>query len=328
MADTQIPSFFLLIPGPWKNHEHLCSVIRSAHIEPLSTQKPLSQSGDVRIELIQETIPSQAFAFGPQGPNPESLIQSVAHFQSAALIEIGGWLQENPSKVVSILQALHNEGASLVRFEKSEGTIDIKLCIERMASAQSVSHMYNTAVIMVGHQDGSISTRGMHHFGFPDAHISTQSPSDSAHWLNAFNVFQLEETSIMRPGHTFVPDEAQTPRVLERWPDEYYSPEDGCHNPLGTWKLVPPAQGRQAIQANPIVFMPSLAAHLLSAENQKGAHLTREEVDDVVQNSPCIVMKAKDFSRLEQERGCVDIQPELAWEQWNIVRAWYTANRG
>jgi hypothetical protein len=43
-------------------------------------------------------------------------------------------------------------------------------------------------------------------------------------------------------------------------------------------------------------------------------------VEQVVHNAPAIAMEARDALALERSRGYADIEPELAWEQWQIVR--------
>jgi hypothetical protein len=63
-----------------------------------------------------------------------------------------------------------------------------------------------------------------------------------------------------------------------------------------------------------------LVAVLLSRERSKGSPLTRREVEEIVTKSPAIVMEARDVLALERARGYADIEPELAWEQWQIVR--------
>jgi len=59
---------------------------------------------------------------------------------------------------------------------------------------------------------------------------------------------------------------------------------------------------------------------LLAAERSKGAPMTRDEVEQLVSESPAIAMELPDVLALERSRGYADIEPELAWEQWQIVR--------
>jgi hypothetical protein len=44
-------------------------------------------------------------------------------------------------------------------------------------------------------------------------------------------------------------------------------------------------------------------------------------VETLVEQSPAITMERRDAIALEQSRGYADLEPELAWEQWLIVRA-------
>src|SRR5262249_50997565 len=69
-----------------------------------------------------------------------------------------------------------------------------------------------------------------------------------------------------------------------------------------------------------LVISPPLVAVLLSAERSAGHPLTRGEVEDIVGKSSAIAMEPRDAVALERSRGYADIEPELAWEQWQIVR--------
>ena len=110
-------------------------------------------------------------------------------------------------------------------------------------------------------------------------------------------------------------------RVLERWPDHRHHRGDGRHNPFGLWRFLPP--GQSDLQPGELVpvILPSLVAILTATENWAGRPLTQAEVEALVDKSPAISMERSHAIALEQSRGYADIEAELAWAQWQIVRA-------
>jgi hypothetical protein len=66
--------------------------------------------------------------------------------------------------------------------------------------------------------------------------------------------------------------------------------------------------------------MPPLVAILAAEESSKGRSLTRSEVEEIVASSPAVAMNPRHAQAVERSRGYADIEPELAWEQWQIVR--------
>lgn len=69
-----------------------------------------------------------------------------------------------------------------------------------------------------------------------------------------------------------------------------------------------------------ITPVPALVAILLAKEKEKGAPLTREEVEKITDRAECIAMPRDVRQELDESRGYQDIDPELAWEQWQEVR--------
>jgi len=58
----------------------------------------------------------------------------------------------------------------------------------------------------------------------------------------------------------------------------------------------------------------------MAAESSKGRALSQREVEAFTFNAAAIAMEPLDALALERSRGYADIEPELAWEQWQIVR--------
>ena len=67
--------------------------------------------------------------------------------------------------------------------------------------------------------------------------------------------------------------------------------------------------------------MPALSALLLAAERAAGRALRREEVEALTEKATAIALDLDDSNALERTRGYTDIEPRLAWEQWQIVRS-------
>ena len=69
-----------------------------------------------------------------------------------------------------------------------------------------------------------------------------------------------------------------------------------------------------------ITPVPALVAMLLAKEREKGTALTREEVEAITDKAECIAMPRHARKKVDESRGYEDIDPEKAWEQWQIVR--------
>lgn len=69
-----------------------------------------------------------------------------------------------------------------------------------------------------------------------------------------------------------------------------------------------------------VVPVPALVAVLLNKENEKGSPLTKDEVLIIRDNAESIVMPRHALESVEESRGYTDIDPENAWEEWQLVR--------
>jgi hypothetical protein len=66
--------------------------------------------------------------------------------------------------------------------------------------------------------------------------------------------------------------------------------------------------------------VPSLVATLLNRERAKGSPLTEQEVIQIRDACPCIVLPPEDVRKIEARRGYEDIDPENVWEEWQETR--------
>lgn len=69
-----------------------------------------------------------------------------------------------------------------------------------------------------------------------------------------------------------------------------------------------------------IYLSPSLVATLLNRERAKGSPLTEEEVIQIRDSCPAIVLTPEDARRADESRGYLDIDPENCWQEWQRVR--------
>ena len=69
-----------------------------------------------------------------------------------------------------------------------------------------------------------------------------------------------------------------------------------------------------------ITHIPSLVATLLNKERAKGSPLTQEEVETIRDDAPAKVLTPEQRAAVDEGRGYDDIDPELAWEDWQVAR--------
>ena len=318
-AERRGPSFFMLVPGPWSTAAEVVAGLKARGISAVPSGEGSVTAGSVGIELVEDDELADAFAWGRSGPLDPALVERVGSCTRAALIEYGGSLEEHLGRVAELGRTLGDLGGVAIRMEASGAASSWESWLGHFESGIA-SDAYRASVLIVADDDGLMFTCGMHQFQLPDAQVSFENASETVAWLDAFSAYQLDEQPVLLSGHTFRPNEDAPRRVLERWPDHRHDPNDGRHNPFGVWRLLAPAAARiSAVELVPTI-MPSLVALLLATERSEGRRLTQHEVEKLVSNSTSIAMKPSDVRALERSRGYADIEPELAWEQWQIVR--------
>lgn len=68
------------------------------------------------------------------------------------------------------------------------------------------------------------------------------------------------------------------------------------------------------------VIMPALSSILISAEDKKGAPLTLDEVNDIRDDAPAVMLPISAIQKMAESRGYEDIDPRNAWYDWQILR--------
>jgi len=66
-------------------------------------------------------------------------------------------------------------------------------------------------------------------------------------------------------------------------------------------------------------FVPALITLLAAAERDKGAALTRDEVESIRDRGVCIMLPASEAARVTGTSGS-DIDPAHVWEEWQSIR--------
>jgi hypothetical protein len=260
---------------------------------------------------------ADSFSFGTVEP---PMVEKIDAAPGALLVQLTDDLREGRGRVVAAVEALREHGALAVRLEQSKlgWAIDRWLAVVGPGDPWA---LHRCAVTMlVG--DGRVVSCGMHAFSLPDASVQmdTISADQAQELLSALNVYQIGEDPLLLSGQTFSPAAGSPRRVVQRWPDDGYPPDHWCHNPYGIWRLS--AEGgrpRQQTELHPL-FMPALVV-LLQALEEKGGPLTRRQVEETTAGGTCVAMQHRDAQAMERARGYADIDPERAWEQWQVVRA-------
>lgn len=67
-------------------------------------------------------------------------------------------------------------------------------------------------------------------------------------------------------------------------------------------------------------FIPALVVLLCQSEKRKGSPLTRDEVLKIRDEGVCIMVPRSKAAAIAESRGYDDIDPEQAWERWQVAR--------
>jgi hypothetical protein len=259
-----------------------------------------------------------AFSFGTVEPEMVGRIDAAP---SALVLHWSIDLRDGRNEIVGVVERLRDAGALAVRLEQSKLGWDVSRWLELFSSDDATAWHRGGVVFLGG--DESLQSCGMHAFSLPDVRVELDGDQGEMQELaTLLNLYQLIEDPIILSGQTFAPDRETPRRVVERWPDTEYPPDHACHNPYGVWRLGPPGTSNARTLAELVpVFMPSLHVLLAALEEKNGKPLTKKQVLAVRDKAVVMAMERRDAQRLERERGYSDLDPELVWEQWQLVRA-------
>lgn len=308
----------MLVPGPWRDARELVQGLKKAGFVARAESARIA-AGEVGVQIVQDDKLGAGFGYGRNGALPADLVARVSACSRAAVIEYGERLDANIARVAALGRALRSLGGVAVRMEASGAASGWDEWLEHL-DAGLPRGAYAASVVMVEDEPGVVFTCGMHQFDLPDAKIKMPTTQAAIDWLDAFCCYQLEEAPGLVSGHTFRPDERAARRSFERWPDDCHDPSDGRYNPFGLWRFRMPAEAGLEPSSPVSVFILPLVQLLNVSETSKGRALTRDEVDDIVASGTVMAMDPREALGMERIRGYADIEPELAWEQWQIVR--------
>ncbi|MFC4044910.1 DUF4261 domain-containing protein [Dactylosporangium siamense] len=256
-----------------------------------------------------------SFGYGTVTPQEQ---RAIAGAGSALVLDLPVYLGAAADQVAALIAALGDAGALGVRLEQSKLGWTVPRWMQALQGGDPWLLYRSTVVVL---QDGGVSRScGMHAFGLPDAEVEAP-PAEANRLLGVFNVYQLAEDPVLVTGDTFQPDMDTPRRRLERWPDAGYPQDHACHNPFGAWRLGPEGGVADPRRELRLVFVPALVAVLTAAERQAGRPLHRDEVERLTSGGACMAMQYGDAQHLERTRGYADIEPELAWSQWQVLRS-------
>jgi hypothetical protein len=237
---------------------------------------------------------------------------------SALLLTVTPPLQHVAAAIAVVATKLQACGGLAIRIEESALGYPIGEWVRLVGSGDPWA-LYRAAIVVLSDNGGAMQSCGMHVFGLSDAAVVAER-GEANELLGAFNVFQIVDDPVLRSGETFAPDSSTPRRVLERAPDTRYPSSHACHNPFGVWQLGPPGGVARRLGDKEFVFTPSLAALLMALEQKRGTPLTRAEVEAIRDKAACIAMSPRDARALERSRGYADIDPEHAYEHWQMLR--------
>lgn len=270
---------------------------------------------DVELEWIRNDGGfGTAFGFGTVD---DVLVAAIDASAGAVLAHVGVDLREGRAEVVALVARLQAAGGLAVRLEESGLGWEIGQWLAAYAGDDPWA-WHHHAVLFVSDDDGAVQSCGMSAFSLPDVRLAPDD-RDALRVAKVLDVYQVEEDPVIRSGETFTPD-AETPRrPLQRWPDTMRPSHDPCHNPYGVWHLGSPGAPGAGPRELDLTFVPPLRAILAAAELQ-GRRLDESQVLAIRDDAACIAMEPRHARDLERSRGYADIDPELAWEQWQLVR--------
>lgn len=311
-AEETFPRLTLFVPGAPRSQRAWGAALRTAGLR--LAEGALSGEGlEARVEaewVANDGAFGQAFSFGTVDEDGVAAIDAAP---GALVLRWHVDLRDGRAQVVEAVRRLGQAGALAVRVEESKLGWALDRWLE-LVSSDDPSDWYRGTVVTLG-DDDDFQTCGMHAFSLPDV----QGPAGLQPFADVLNVYQLAEAPVIRSGQTFTTDRETPRRVLERWPDVRYPADHACHNPYGVWRLGPPGGTARPLGEQELVFIPALRV-LLERLAGKGKRLTRAQVEEVRDGGTCVAMPPPAAQSLERSRGYADLDPELAWEQWQLLR--------
>jgi hypothetical protein len=299
-VDRPITRVTLFVPGPPSSMKVSSSAVETEWVENDGTF-------------------GEAFSLGTVSPQ---VVQAIDKAPGALVLYWPVDLRDGRKEMVGVVERLRDAGAIAVRLEQSKLGWDVSRWLA-LFSSHNPWDWHKGAILSLRGEE-AIQSCGMHAFSLPDVRATLDNEDDAGalqELASVLNVYQIGEDPVLLSGQTFSPDGDTPRRVVERWPDTEYPPDHVCHNPYGVWRLGPPGGKGASLPKLAPMFIPALCVLLTAAEKKQARPLTREQVEAIRDKGNCIVMERRDSQKLERSRGYADLEPEIVWEQWQVMRA-------
>src|SRR4029450_13108984 len=99
--NERTPSFFMLVPGPWRE---------AAQVTRTLADRDISILDGVTLDVVQDDDLARGFTWGRQGPLVGELVARVGACSHAVVIEFRGRLDEHASRVAALGRILRDAG--------------------------------------------------------------------------------------------------------------------------------------------------------------------------------------------------------------------------
>ncbi len=181
------------------------------------------------IENPRDGSLADSFSFGTVEP---PTVEKIDAAPGALLVQLTDDLREGRERVVATVEALRKHGALAVRLEQSKLGWAIDRWLELVRPGNPWALHRCAVTMLVG--GGRVVSCGMHAFSLPDASVQMDGmTSEQAQELvTALNTYQLAEDPLLLSGQTFSPEAGSPRRVVQRWPDDGYPPDQLVSQPL------------------------------------------------------------------------------------------------
>ncbi len=190
---------------------------------------------------IYDHDPDLAHAFriaGRRSLSEADLAAIDAHSFTLYVITSGG-STNGARNVMQAVSGLLRAGGLAVKVESAGVAHSRADWLSLLADDRDLA-LYHAFVTLIGREDKTYYSCGMHNLGYPDAVVSAAiDPDTAAHLLNQFLMYTLVEHPVLEEGHTFSIGADSPFYRLTHEAQTRYPQTSPFHNPFGLWRLVP-----------------------------------------------------------------------------------------
>lgn len=241
---TQSPSHEIIIgiPGRWKSRKALIEAIATLSGGYIFAGGVLmhmgSDTGFVLDVGPHDDKVSEAFQLIGKRTLTKDDQRKIARHTFMLYLTGPGGSTINAQAMVQAAAGLLRAGGDAIKVETA-GLAHRKKHWLQLATNVTPQTLYQAFVTLIGTEDGTIYTTGMHNLGLPDGIISGVDTALSAQLLQGLALYQMLSDQQLAPGHAFglTPETANFTLALE--PSHHPENDPFYHNRYGMWRLVP-----------------------------------------------------------------------------------------